>query len=101
LGYYYGDLSGRGLKGVGVRAIGLAGMIGGYLIGAGEGFSPLGMPLIICGCGVYVFSTLYDMAKIRQAVRERNSRIQKASLNIVPILAPKSRAFGLSLQLGF
>jgi hypothetical protein len=61
----------------------------------------LGVPLLIGGGAVFLFSTFYDMAKIRKAVRTRTSKYRGASLNIAPVLSPKSKTVGLSLQLGF
>lgn len=103
LGYFYAGLPGRGLKGVGARAIGLAGLIGGFLFLWDEMDKKpaLGVSLALGGGALFLYSTFYDMTTIRTAVRTRNNKYQGVSLNVAPVLAPKSRTVGLSLQLGF
>jgi hypothetical protein len=103
LGYFYAGLVGRGFGGLGVRAIGLAGLIGGLslLLDDMNKKPALGVPLLLAGGVLFFGSMFYDLAKVRKAVRRHNSRLQGVSLNVAPVLAPKSKTVGLSLQLGF
>jgi hypothetical protein len=103
LGYFYAGLVGRGFVGLGVRAIGLAGLIGGlsFLLDEMNKKPALGVPLLLGGGALFFGSMFCDLAKVREAVRKRNDRIRNASLNIAPVLSPRSKTVGLSLQLGF
>jgi hypothetical protein len=103
LGYFYAGLVGRGFGGLGVRAIGLAGLIGGvsFLSDEMNKKPALGVPLMLGGGVLFFGSMFYDLAKVRKAVRKHNSRLQDLSLNVAPVLSPKSKTVGLSFHLDF
>lgn len=103
LGYFYAGLTGRGLAGVGIRLAGIAVPL--FLADAlgwswDDNSAGVAVVLVAGGCAVLA-STIWDLAGVKQAVRKRNDRIQKVSLSVAPVLAPKSKTVGLSLRLGF
>jgi len=101
MGYFYAGARGRAWGGAGARFLGLA------LLGAGLGVSygsdneTLAGGLALAGAGLYVVSTIWDIAGVKKAVRKRNLEAGKMGVSIAPILAPRSRAVGLQVQLGF
>jgi hypothetical protein len=101
LGYFYGGMSGRGLSGAMARLVGLGGVVGGFAMLWEEKNTGLGAALMIVGGSTFVVSTISDIAGVKKAVRKHNGRTQGASLNVAPILSPKSKTVGLSFQLGF
>ncbi len=102
LGYFSTGLKGRAWGGLAIRALGLAGVIGGFALAWDDDGDNAGPAALFFGGGALVVgSTIYDLATLKKAVRKRNGRIQGASLNVAPVLAPKSKTVGLSLQLGF
>lgn len=102
LGYFYGGQGGRGSSGIMIRMAGIGGAVGGFALALEEdGNEGLGLALILAGGSTFVVSTISDIVGVKKAVRKRNSRIQGASLNVAPLLAPKSKTLGLTLQLGF
>jgi hypothetical protein len=101
LGYFHGGLGGRGLPGIMARLVGLGGLVGGGIMLWEEKNTGLGAVLVIVGGSTFVVSTIYDIVGVKRAVRKRNNRAQGARLNVAPVLSPKSKTFGLSLQLGF
>lgn len=101
LGYFGAGLQGRGWGGFTLRALGLAGVIVGWALAWDEGDSTAIYASFFGGAALVLGSTIYDLATIRRAVRRRNDRIRGASLNVAPVLAPKSKTVGLTLQLGF
>lgn len=90
-GYVYGDRTGRGLAGAGIRAGGVA------LAGVGASgcelniFGPSedsGCPLVIAGAVVILTSMIYDLAVVDNRVRERNER-RTARVGVAPYVGTK------------
>jgi hypothetical protein len=100
-GYFYAGLPGRAWGGIGIRALGLGAFLVGVAIAWDEGDEILPTALVIGGVVVYVGSTIFDLAGVTKAVRKNNARAGRASLNVVPVLSPKSKTVGLSVQLAF
>ena len=102
LGYFGAGLQGRAWGGLLLRALGLAGVVGGLALALeDEAGSAAVYAAFFGGAALVVGSTIYDLATVRRAVRKRNERIRGASLNVAPVLSPKSKTVGLSLQLGW
>jgi hypothetical protein len=101
LGYFYAGSSEQALGGIGIRALGVGAFLAGIAIAWDEGDQILPAALVIGGGVVYVASTIYDLAGVTKAVRKNNARAGRASLNVVPVLSPKSKTVGLSVQLAF
>lgn len=104
VGYWYGDASGRGWKGVGIRfGTGLLTGLGVLAICGGDGGDNCNMfdssddasvaaasILMLAGIGVMAFSAVYDIAKVKSHVRESNDekRRHAARLSVVPVVSP-------------
>ncbi len=101
VGYVYGGMARRGLAAILTRLAGAGGLLGGFALLWGEGSGEFGIGLMIVGGCTVIASTLGDIAGVKRAVREHNRKVQGLSLNVAPILVPKSKTVGLSLQLGF
>jgi len=101
LGYFGAGLTGRAIGGTVIRALGLAAVVGGAYLAWEDETLTLGGIGFFGGAALVLGSTIYDLATVKRAVRKRNSRIQGTSLNVAPVVAPKSKTVGLSLQLAF
>jgi hypothetical protein len=101
LGYFYGGLAGRGLSGAMARLAGMGGVVGGFAMLWEDENERLGIALMIVGGSTVIVSTVSDIIGVRRAVRKRNNRVQGLSLNVAPVIVPKSKTVGLTLQLGF
>lgn len=101
LGYFYAEAAGRGFAGIGIRFVGLAAFLFGAFIAADEGDSALAGVLTIGGGLTVIGSTIFDLTNLNKAVRKRNLKAAGKSLNVAPVLAPRSKTVGLTLQLGF
>lgn len=99
-GYFYAGLPKRALLGTGLRVGLIAGLVivGMRLHDAGHYETDA---IFATGVAAVIGTYALDFAGLKKAVRKRNSRIQGASLNVAPVLAPKSKTVGLSLQLGW
>ena len=84
-----------------VRLVGLGGLVGGGAMLWEDENERLGIALMIVGGSTFVVSTISDIIGVRRAVRKCNNRVQGLSLSVAPVLAPKSKTVGLSLQLDF
>ncbi len=98
-GYFYGGLWGRGFSGMGLRALGVAGVILG--IGAMDKKTESGAVLLIGGAGLIIGSMIYDLAKVSGAVRRRNLKLHEKTLAISPVYLPQQKALGIHVQIGF
>jgi hypothetical protein len=104
IGYWYGDASGRGWKGVGIRfGTGLLTGLGVLAICGGNGGENCDVfdssddasvaaasILMLAGIGVMAFSAVYDIAKVKSHVRKANDqkRGHAAQLSVVPVVSP-------------
>lgn len=106
LGYFYGGAPGRGWLGVGIRTVGLGGMISSFAIcgwDCGPGDSNYGLAWLVFGAGgvIVVADAIYDIATVKKAVRKHNRSLQKTGWMIAPVYFAKHKAGGLELQLRF
>ena len=108
LGYFYGGEAGRGLKGIAVRgSVAAASLLVGAelglefnIFGTGDADDE-GWPIVILGAAFVTGHAIYDIAKVKGAVRKHNHQLQERSLSVVPTYFPDSDAAGLALQLTF
>jgi uncharacterized membrane protein YidH (DUF202 family) len=102
LGYFYAGSTGRGLLGIGIRLVGLAGIVGGgYGLDNGDANETLMTAFIIAGAGVTLASTVIDLAGVKKAVRRHNLKVQSLQVALAPIVVPRTRSFGLQARLSF
>ena len=101
LGYFYAGSTWRGLAGVGIRVVGLAGFIGAVAISwTGSEHSAAG-GLALISSGLVLASSVFDIVQVKNAVRRHNLSIQGKGLAIVPVFFPRSKTAGLQIQFSF
>lgn len=106
LGFFYGGLIGRGLVGVGLRALGGGLMVIGIvnlveaIFGEENSAESVTIPFY-AGAGIVIGSIIWDLATVKSAVRKRNEKIRERTLALSPFLNPRTRTVGLSLQISF
>jgi hypothetical protein len=101
LGYFYTGATGRGFLGIGLRLLGIAGMVGGGFGLNGSGEETLMKVFIVGGACVTVASTIYDFATLKKTVRRHNLKAKSMQMAVAPVVLPKSRTYGLQFQLSF
>ena len=103
MGYFYAGLKHRAWSGIGIRALGVAAAVAGTAIAYSEETDSPGLAaaLLIGGGIVALYSSVYDVVHVKKAVREQNQKVGGASLNITPIVLPKSKTLGMQVQLSF
>lgn len=106
-GYFYGELWGRGLLGMGIRASGEAMLLFGGFITWIESWSSdpkdLGKAdfLMKAGIGVVLASTIWDLVTVRNAVQKRNLGQRRHTLALAPLYIPTTKAVGVAFQVRF
>jgi hypothetical protein len=102
IGYFYSNKAGRGLSGIGNRTgLGASTALLSILIGTCslDSVEPNAV-LIACGGGIFLYSAVADIIKVKKAAREYNQTInQRNSLTITPEYFPKYSAVGLSIRI--
>lgn len=112
LGYFYGDIPKRGLRGFAIRG---GVMLGSLVVGSSMGLDICWCPFGNCnsdcdddGWAVVGLGTLfvmghalYDIIAVPFAVREHNISLQSTSLKLIPKYFADSGAGGLELQVTF
>jgi hypothetical protein len=102
LGYFYAGSPGRGLAGIGIRLVGLAGIVGGaFGSDNADANDSLMTAFMIAGACVTAGSYIYDFAGLKKAVRRHNLKVQKLHVALAPVVLPKIKACGLQIQIGF
>jgi len=102
LGYFYAGSTGRGLMGIGIRLVGLAGIVGGgFGRDNADANDSLMTAFMVAGTCATVGSYLYDFAGLKKAVRRHNLKAQGMRMAIAPVVSLKSKAYGLQVQLSF
>ena len=106
LGYFYGDMPGRAWSGIGLRFLGVGGMVSPIFIcwdcSKGERRYTLSWVLFLAGAGLTVGSTIYDLGDIKSAVRNHNEKLKRrGKISITPTYFTDAKATGLSLTLRF
>jgi hypothetical protein len=104
LGYFYADMSGRALTGIGVRMAGMGGVVMSFVIcgwdcGPGHNNYNTAWVVFISSLGVTFISAIYDISAVKENVRRHNeSLIKKAGL-IEPAYFANSGAVGFRIVL--
>jgi hypothetical protein len=102
LGYFYTGATGRALLGFGVRLAGLAGMVGGsYGLDNGDANQDLMKAFIVAGAGVTLASTIIDLAGLKKAVWRHNLKVQNLQMAVAPLVSPRTKGYGLQVQINF
>lgn len=106
MGYFYGGMPGRAWTGIGLRTVGLGGMVLAfgltYANDPEEGIESGLVAIGLVGGGVItVFSIFHDIATVKKAVRKRNAKLQETGWLLAPKYFAKHKAHGLELQLRF
>jgi len=76
LGYIYGDMPGHDWKGIGIRAVGVGGMLSSFAIcgwgcGPGESAYTTAWIVFVTSAGLVVVSAVYDIASIKKRFARR------------------------------
>jgi len=108
LGYFYGDIPKRGLRGFAVRG---GVMLGSLMIGSAMGLETCvfgnsernddGWAVVGLGALFVVGHSIYDIIAVPFAVREHNRSLQSASMTLLPKYFADSGAGGLELKVTF
>ncbi len=108
LGYFYGGMLGRAWKGIAIRSAGVIGMASAiawsfsdFDFGDNNSNSAGAGILFVTSASVIVFSAIYDIAKIKKAVRKSNAALSNARLDIIPKYFSQTNSVGISLNLHF
>jgi hypothetical protein len=103
LGYFYAGSPGRGLLGTGIRVGIIVGLValGTSLHDAGHDSSTTTSTLFFGGIIAVASSYVIDIAGIRKAVRRHNLKAQGLQMAVAPVISPKTRSYGLQVQLSF
>ena len=105
LGYFYGGMPGRAWKGIGLRVVGIGGMIGAVLycwncIPEQTDFT-LNWIVLLSSAGLVVGSAVYDIASIKKAIRKKNASIPNIGLTLAPRYFVHTKSVGLALSYKF
>ncbi|MCJ7581541.1 MAG: hypothetical protein MUP98_13525 [Candidatus Aminicenantes bacterium] len=100
-GYFYGGLSRRGFRGIGVRSLCLVSLIGGVAVGWNGDSEIVAHSLIIGGIAGYFISAIYDIASVSRKVREHNAEIRNMAFSIAPIIVPQKKMLGIGVHVQF
>lgn len=106
IGYFYGGVPGRGWFGIGIRTVGVGGMISSFAIcgwDCGPGDSNYGLAWLVFGTGgaIVLGDIIYDLATVKKAVRKHNRSLQKTGWMLVPVYLGEHNAGGLQLRVTF
>lgn len=102
LGYFYAGATGRGLLGMGLRLVGMAGIIGGSAsLFNDDADESLMTGLVVAGACVLAGSYILDFAGLKKAVRRHNLKVQGLQVSLAPVVSPRSKTLGFQLRLGF
>jgi len=105
-GYNAAGLSGRGVRGVGLRAgLTLLSVLPAYGIcgwncSKGDANYELAWFAIATGTGLAAVSAIYDIARVRHNVRSRRARLDER-LSLTPMYVPGQHQLGLRLAMTF
>ncbi len=107
LGYFHAGMPGRAWSGIGLRVLGIGGMVSSFAIcgwdcGPGESAYDIAWAVFIGSGGLVVGSVIYDLAVIKRDVRRHNAGLLASrSLSVRPVYLQNLRTFGAGLQLRF
>jgi hypothetical protein len=105
-GYFYAGMPGRAWTGIGIRTIGVGGIVSSFIIcgwdcGPGQSGYNEAWAVFIAGAGIVTISAIYDIGTVEAAVRKRNNSLMKLGDAITPMYFEDSRAFGVRLAYRF
>ncbi len=105
-GYFYGGLNGRAWAGIGIRTLALGGMfsafgICGWDCGPGESAYNIAWAVFIGSGAILAGSAIYDIATVKEAVRNHNARGHQSLITIYPGYAQQLGAFTITLSKRF
>lgn len=104
LGYFYGGMPGRAWKGIGLRVVGIGGMIGSllYCWNCGpETDYTIAWIVLLSSAGIVVISAVHDIASIKKAIRKKNASIPNIGLTLAPRYFVHTKSVGLALSYKF
>jgi len=104
LGHFYAGEHKRAWTGIGIRVAALAAFSAGVAMAFDETHSssyPLTLGLILAGATVALGSTLADIVDARESVWKHNLKGQGLTLNVSPVVSPRSKAVGIQAQIKF
>ncbi|MGH8004970.1 MAG: hypothetical protein ACRECJ_09650 [Limisphaerales bacterium] len=104
LGYFYGERSGRGMLGMGIRLLlapaPLAAAFGICGWDCGSGDEAAKWAVVAMGGGAFLIAGI-DILAVKGAVRKRNRSLQETGWILVPVYFAEHQAGGLKLQVTF
>ncbi len=107
LGYFHAGMPNRAMIGVGIRIIGVGGMLSSFAIcgwdcGPGDDNYDIAWAVFIGSGGIVVGSAAYDLLTIKRQVRNHDAKLlDQKSLAFRPVYYPNMRALGAGLTLRF
>ena len=101
LGYFYAGATGRGLLGMGLRLVGIAGILGGGFGRDASGDEGLMTGFIVGGVCALAGSYIWDFAGLKRAVRRHNLKVQGLQVAMAPVVSTRTRALGMQVRLSF
>lgn len=105
-GYFYAGMPGRAWTGIGIRVVGIGGMISSFAIcgwdcGPGDKAYNIAWAAFLSGAAITVGSAIYDIGTVKKAVRRKNEELTAAHGRLVPAYFADSKAFGLKIHFSF
>jgi hypothetical protein len=107
LGYFYGGMPGRAWTGIGLRVVGVGGVVSSFVIcgwdcGPKDSSYDIAWAVFLAGAGLTVGSAIYDLADIKPAVRKRNEKLKSGpEISISPTYFADAGASGFRLTIRF
>lgn len=106
IGYFYAGMPGRAWTGIGIRVIGVGGMISSFAIcgwdcGPGQSAYNVAWAVFLSSAGIMVSSAVYDIATVKAAVREHNATLGGLGETIAPVYFADTGALGVKLTYRF
>lgn len=104
LGHFYAGANTRAWTGIGIRVAALAAFSGGVAMAMDEMHESnpiLGIGLIIGGATGLIASSLADIVDARESVRKHNLKGQGLTVNVSPVVSPRSKTVGIQAQIKF
>ncbi len=98
LGHFYAERWGRGLAGIGIRAVGAAGVVGGIAMEWNNPEGDNSDGIIAAGCGLILGSIIWDVASAPHAARDWNRDAANHRVSVRPAVVGQARAPGLRLD---
>ncbi len=102
LGYFKSGLKSRAWLGIGIRTVGVGGVITSFAIcgwdcGPGDDSYNLAWAVFLTSSVITVGSAIFDIATVKKAVRHLNSKLHQSPIIVVPVCSVRDRAAGLRI----